>query len=157
MPYTKSSRNTLKDWPIKRSFDLPLLLKLTNVPGIHATAEDFKTWFNRPGNVMFSSGENVGLATYEYPGVYSLHWYFTVRGRDAINLGKAMIVKLFKDYGAETVRGFVREDLKASRWAARQLGLKSYGVITFADNEPNELFIATKDDYLNQLKECNNG
>ena len=144
---------------IKRSFDLDLLLRMTKVPGIHSTEEDFRTWFANPKNLMFAEGDNIGLATYEYPGLYGLHWFFTVRGREAIELGKRMIANLFENYGAEVVQGYVRADMKASRWAARQLGLKSYGIITFDDGEDNEFFCSTKEEFLNklQLKDIING
>lgn len=106
---------------------------------------------------MFECGENVGLATYEFPGLYTVHWYFTVRGRDAINLAQAMLKNLFENYGAKGVRGYVRTDLKASRWATRQVGLKSFGLITFADGEEHELFYVTKKDFLDKLKDKTNG
>lgn len=137
---------------IKRSFDLDLLLRAAKHPMVKSPEEHFRIWFSRPKNLMFADGENVGLATFEYPGMYSLHWFFKVRGRKAINLGKEMIANLFENYGAEVVRGFVRTENKASRWAARQLGLKSMGIIKFSDGEDNEMFCATKAEFLNNLK-----
>lgn len=142
---------------IKRSFDLDLLLRATDLPYLKSKAEDFKLWFNMPRNLMFADGENVGLATYDSPGQYTTHWFYKVRGREAINLGKAMCKNLFDNYGAEVLRAFVREDFKASRWGCRQLGFKSYGLITFPDGEVNELFIAPKKDFLDKLKEQQNG
>lgn len=141
---------------IQRSFDLPLLLRATNLPHIHSNQDDFITWFNNPNNLMFVDGENVGLATQEYPGFYTVHWYYQVRGRAAIELGKAMLRNLFENYGAETVRGIIRTDLKASRWAARQVGYKSVGIFKFADGTENEIFILTKNDLLNK-EETGNG
>lgn len=138
---------------IKRSFDLDLLLRVTDLPHIHSNQDDFKIWFDNTNNLMFADGENVGLATLEYPGVYTVHWYFKVRGRDAIELAKRMLKNLFENYGAETIRGIVRVDLKASRWGARQVGCKSVGIFKFADGEDNEVFIVTKDDFLKGYKE----
>lgn len=142
---------------IKRSFDLDLLLRATNHPNIHSSREDFVTWFNTPKNLMFAKGENVGLATYELPGIYNIHWYFKVRGREALNLARDMLENLFKNYDAEAVRGIVRVDLKPSRWGARQVGLKSLGIFRYADGTDNEVFYTTKDEFLNKLKETNNG
>ena len=138
---------------ITRSFDLDLLLRATDLPQIHTNKEDFITWFNNPDNLMFADGENVGLATMEYPGFYTVHWYYKVRGREAIELGKAMLRNLFENYGAETVRGIIRTDLKASRWAARQVGYKSTGIFNFPDGTENEIFILTKNDLLNKEEE----
>lgn len=134
---------------IRRSFDLDLLLRATKVPTVTATEEDFRNWFANEKNLMFSDGENVGLATYEYPGLYSVHWFFTVRGRKALDLGRAMLVNLFENYGAEAVRGFIKSDLKASRWAARQVGLKSLGLMECPDGTEDEIFYASKKEYLN--------
>lgn len=142
---------------IKRSFDLDLLLRATDIPEINTGPEMFTQWFHTPRNLMFADGENVGLATYEAPGVYTVHWYFKVRGRKAIQLGQEMLLNIFDNYGAKVARGYVKEGLKASRWAARQVGFKSYGMLTFPDGDVNELFIITKQDILNKLKDQTNG
>lgn len=139
---------------ITRSFDLGLLLKATAPYPDLSPPEDFKTWFSRPRNLMFREGDSVGLATYEYPGLYSVHWYYTVKGKDAVDLGRRMIGNLFENYGAEVLRGFVKTRLKHSRWAIRQLGFKSHGILTFPDGDENEVFFITKDEYL-QKKETN--
>lgn len=134
---------------IRRSFDLPLLLRATTgVPGISTTPQEFEDWFNTPLNIMLTEGENVGLATYSRPGIYIIHWYYKVRGREAIDLGKKMLKHLIDHYDAKLIVGFVKTGLKASRWAARQVGMKSQGFVTFADGDENELFTTTKDDFL---------
>lgn len=106
---------------------------------------------------MLVEGKDVGLATYHSNGIYSVHWYYQeARGRQAIDLGKAMIGLLFDKYDAKILRALIRTDLKASRWACRQLGFKSYGVLTFADNEDNEILLMTKDEYT-AMKDALNG
>lgn len=134
---------------IKRSFDLDLLLRATDLPEIHSSREDFKTWFYMPKNLMFAEGENVGLATYELPGMYNIHWYFKVRGREALNLARDMLENLFENYGVDVVRGIVRVDLKPSRWGARQVGMKSLGIFRFPSGQDNEVFYLTKTEFLN--------
>lgn len=136
---------------ITRSFDLDLLLKLTKPYEAIAPQEDFIKWFNMPSNLMFVEGDNVGLATYEYPGVYGVHWYFTCRGREAIELAKRMIKNLFENYDAITIRGMVKENLRASRWATRQVGLKSYGMVDDPKFGRNEMFITTKEEFLGKV------
>lgn len=97
---------------------------------------------------MFISEKDVGLATFRSPGVYDVHWYYQkARGREAIKLGKAMCGLLFKEHGAQILRGFVKKHLKASRWACRQVGFKSMGFLTFADGDENEVFYLSKADY----------
>jgi len=131
---------------IKRVFDLPLLLRATDTPEFADQREVFTEWFDKPKNLMFADGDNVGLATYEYPGVYSVHWFYQVRGREALDLGRAMCQNLFDNYGAETLRAIIEKRLKASRWATRQIGFKSHGFVTTAEGE-EELFFATKAEF----------
>lgn len=139
-----------------RSFNLSLLLEATECHRDKYPAKDFITWFRLPRSIMLAEGRNVGLATYECPGIYSVHWYYQdARGRDAIILGKKMLGEMFDKYGAEIIRAFIRVDLKASRWACRQLGFKSLGILTFADGEDNELFAITKKEF--NMKENKNG
>lgn len=107
---------------------------------------DFKGWLDNHNHVMYEEGGSVGLCTFEYTGLYTVHWYFKVRGREAINLGRKMLDDLFTNHGAEAVRGLTRIDIKAARWAARQLGMKSYGIVTYPEGE-YELFCMTKDEF----------
>lgn len=142
---------------IHRSFDLKKLLQIVEPYTDLCPIEDFVTWFSRPKNMLFLDGNNAGIASYQYPGVYMVHWYFSVRGRQAIDLGKAMIKNLFENYDAETVCALIKTKLKASRWAARQVGFKSQGIVMYPDGDENELFTLTKDEFLNSGKENTNG
>ncbi len=132
---------------MKRVFDIPLLLEVTK-DYKELPIELIGPWVENKSNVMMAEGNSVGLATYEYPGLYSVHWFFSSdhRGRKAINLAKEMVDYLFQECGAKALRGFTKIELKAARWAARQLGLKSYGVLEFP-NGPCELFCITKEEY----------
>jgi hypothetical protein len=64
---------------IKRVFDLDLLLKAS--AGLGYPEQDFHSWITMPQNLMFAVDDNVGIATFDYPGLYTVHWYFAVRGR----------------------------------------------------------------------------
>lgn len=122
--------------------DFELLVKATECVRHLSPIEDLRTWFDNPNHVMLSDGDSVGLGTLEYPGLYNLHWFYTVRGRQALNLARDMLRFLFEQKNAKGVRGWIRTDLKPSIWGARQMGLKSLGVI---DN--HELFFMTKEDF----------
>ena len=97
---------------------------------------------------MFVEGRSVGLATFEYPGVYTVHWFYTDehRGRKALDLAAEMIDALFTQSDAQTIRGITKANLKAARWACRQLGYTSHGLLTFSNGE-HELFTMTKDQF----------
>lgn len=124
----------------RRDFDL--LVKATECVRDMSPIADLETWFENPHHVMLCDGDSVGLGTLEYPGLYNIHWFYTARGRQALNLGRDMIRFLFEHKDAKAVRGWIRTDLKPSLWAARQIGLKSLGVI-----DDHELFFMTKDDF----------
>lgn len=134
---------------IKRSFD-PAVLRLATSDYREMIPEDFdfESWVKDGNNVMLLSGDNVGLATFEYPGVYGVHWYFkSARGRKAIQLAKDMLSWLFSHTDAKAIRGLTKTNLKAARWASRQVGMKSYGMVECKTGQ-HELFCLTKEDFL---------
>lgn len=130
-----------------RSFDVSLLQEAAKrAPGSMNEDFDFQGWLDNDKNYMLVCGNDVGLATFEYPGLYNVHWFFTSRGRDAIRMARSMLSEMFTKYGAEAVRGLTPANLKAARWASRQVGLKSYGVVHYPDGD-YELFIMTKEEF----------
>lgn len=131
---------------LNRNFDT--LIKATDQCRDIMSGSDCFRVLEKPQNLMFTEGDNVGLAIYDYDKVYTVHWYFKVRGKEAISLAQDMIGNLFENYGAEVVRGLIKTRLKAARWACRKVGLKSYGFLTFLDNDENEIFFLTKTEYL---------
>jgi RimJ/RimL family protein N-acetyltransferase len=132
---------------ITRSFD-PILMqsavKLANNP--NNTDIDYEEWLANTRNMMFHEDGNIGIATYEYPGVYTLHWFFLARGREAIDLAKRMLDKFFSETDCQTIRGLTPVDNKAARFLARKIGLTSYGVFEFL-NGPCELFCMTRSNH----------
>jgi hypothetical protein len=40
-----------------------------------------KDWLETPGNVAYTIGDNLGLATFDYPGLFAVHWFFTAKAR----------------------------------------------------------------------------
>lgn len=129
---------------IARSYDIDVLRSI---------GEDFipdelvSPWLMNEKNIMLVDGDNIGLATHEWSGLYTVHWFFKVRGREALNLARAMFKVMFDDYGAEMLRGITPRELKAARWACRQVGLKSYGFIETAEGKPHEIFFLHKDEF----------
>lgn len=136
---------------IERSTDVDKLQwAFDMLPPEMMKGDSAEKWLAKPANVMLVEGDNVGLATYEYPGVYTVHWFFTARGREAIKLARRMFKVMFDEYGAETLRGLTRVDLKAARWLAKQAGLTSYGFVTFKDGDEYEILFITKDEFNRQ-------
>jgi hypothetical protein len=106
-----------------------------------------EVWLGNDKNVMLMVDGSIGLFTYEYPGVYSGHWFFKVHGRKALDLAKEMLDHFFTNYPAKALRGLTPVDKKAARWAARQIGMTSYGILSFPNDEDHELFCMTKEDF----------
>jgi hypothetical protein len=132
---------------IERSYDPELMAKALDMAHNPANTDiDHRMWLLDRRNIMFHENGNVGLATFEYPGVYNIHWFFEDRGRAAIKMAHRMMDKFFQDYGAEAIRGLTPMDNKAARWLARQVGLTSYGTIECITGT-HELFCMTRDDF----------
>jgi hypothetical protein len=132
---------------MERSFD-PKLLREATEDFSFVSDEVIEPWLADHKNYMYAEGDSIGLATYEYPGLYSVHWFFTGahRGRKAIDLAHSMLDALFHDTNAKAVRGLTKVELRGARWACRQLGLTSYGIMDFASG-PCELFCTTREDF----------
>lgn len=128
-----------------RSFDPELAYKFAGMLPRN-NGMDWQAWLDNHRNVMLVEGENIGMGTYEYPGLYNVHWFYTVRGREALNLAKEMLDHLFTNYDVQAVRGLTPVEVKGARWLARQVGLTSYGILEFPDG-PYELFCMTKDEF----------
>jgi hypothetical protein len=119
-------------------------------------AFDYEGWLANHYNIMYVSGEDVGLLTYDYPGVYTGHWFFKSRGKDALNTAFAMLDKLFRDRDAKLVRGITPVGLKGARYLAKRLGFQSLGIEEYPDG-PYEIMVLAKIDFDLKQKERNNG
>lgn len=133
---------------MRRSYNSELLRQATEpYPDILPRTFPFEAWVTNSRNVMYEEDGSVGLATFEYHGVYNVHWFFNVGGKPALNLAREMLDALFNDIGAEVVRGITRVDLRPARFMCRKLGLKSAGIITYPDGKDYEMFLLTKNEF----------
>jgi hypothetical protein len=142
---------------ITRSFDIETARNAAeSVPSTEGM--DWEAWLGDTRNVMFTiDNGDVGLATFEYPGLYNVHWFFNnTKGRAAINLAEEMLNELFTVHGAEAIRGFTPVEVKTARFLAKYVGLTSYGFVD-TENGLCELMIMTKDEFYQHLKDKKNG
>lgn len=116
-------------------------------PTIMVPGFDFDKWVTNTRNILYEEDGSVGLATFEYPGVYNVHWFFKVRGGEAVKLARRMLSDLYENHGAKTVRGITRADLRHVTLLVRRVGLKSHGVLRFEDGIDYEMFFLTEEDY----------
>lgn len=106
---------------------------------------DFEGWLAGK-NVMYTEDGSVGLCSLEYPGVYTVHWFFHRGGRKAIPLAVDMLADLFDNHGARLVRGVTPVENRAALIAARKIGMKSYGILPYPDGDC-ELLMMTREEF----------
>lgn len=113
---------------------------------------DNKSWLENPENLAYAIGDDLGLASFDYPGVYSVHWFFKSKGRAAIEVCVTMLDKLFGEHGAEIVRGITPMDNKPARRLAKYVGCETLSIETYPDGEDYEIMVLSKERFL-QFKE----
>ena len=113
---------------------------------------DYEGWIANHYNIMYTLGEDVGLLTFDFPGVYTGHWFFKSRGRQALDVATAMLEDAFELRGAKAVRGITPIHLKGALWLAKRIGFSTVGTETWPDGEECEVMVLTKDAF-NQRKQ----
>lgn len=89
-----------------------------------------ETWLLDDRNVCLKEGENVTFGEWKSEGNYFVHFCFhTARGRYAIELTKEMFSKFCQDFPVKTAVGLILVSNKKARWAIRQVGFESLGII----------------------------
>lgn len=107
------------------------------------------TWLSNPDNiVLINDLGDIALFEKGVKHIYTGHYYFKSRGRQALNSGKEFLDELFNTcYNISIVTGLTPIELLGARWLTRQLGFSSHGVVTYIDNKHYELFILTKEEF----------
>jgi hypothetical protein len=109
-------------------------------------------WLSNPDNIVLMN-DHGDLALFEkgIKDVYSGHYFFKSRGRQAINTGRDFLDELFNTcYNIDILMGLSPLDNLGARWMSRQLGFTSYGAVTYKDNKSYEMFIITKKEFNNR-------
>jgi hypothetical protein len=139
-----------------RSFD-PQIFRDATANYRHSIPEDFpfEAWLADENNIMYVVDDNIGLATFEYPGFYNAHWFFhSAKGKAALDLAFKMYDDLFNVQGAKAVRGITPVALKGARFLAKRLGFQTLSFEDFNDgNGLQEVMCLTKDDFLRKQEE----
>lgn len=130
---------------IDRSFDVEEVERVTEPYRHELLGFHPKEWLDDMQNYCFSDGAgNISLFERGSDGIYTGHYFFAVRGREALKLGKEMLTRVFEETSIKVIRGLTPLQKLGARWMSRQLGFKSYGVVG-TDNGPCELFILIKE------------
>lgn len=106
------------------------------VPGV-----DFSTFLAEPLHVALIEGESGALFAWRGPGIFEVHVFFAVRGREAIDLMARMIEAMRFSHDARLFWAMIPQDDRKTRMFARLCGWKSLGLK--ADTYgPKELFVS---------------
>ena len=137
---------------ITRSYDWEGMKKAIDpYPEFKLETFDYKNWVDNPNNLLIQEEDNFGFLNYEYPGAYTAHWFYTVRGKEAIELAQRMLDYCFKNYDVRLIRGLTPESNMRARIAAKRVGLTSQGMVETTTG-PHELMTMTKDEFYSHLK-----
>jgi hypothetical protein len=132
-----------------RSFSTEDLLE-TMEPYLPITGFEPNEWLGNKNNLAYCNDKgDFGLFEYEIPGVYSGHYFFKSRGKEALKTAKEILEQVFNEEDVQVIRGFTPLKHLGARWMNKQLGFKSYGVVHTAV-DICELVILTKQEWKTQ-------
>lgn len=110
---------------------------------------DVDEFVDNRDNIALTDGKgSYCLFEFERPGVYSGHYFFKVRGREALTLARELITEMFLSYGAQTIIGLTPPSHKGALWLTRQLEFTFYEEVESLAG-PLILSILQKGTYIN--------
>lgn len=137
-----------------RTKDLELLLRtmapyLPEIKGFYP-----EQWLNDDRNIALTNDkEDLGLFQFDGDGLYTGHYFFNSRGKEAYKTGVAFLKEIFNDpYDVRVIRGITPHDKKGALWMNRKLGFKEYGDIDTCIG-PCRLVLMTKPEWVELNKE----
>ncbi len=113
----------------------------------HMLETDFDVEKSLLEDVYLLEDKSLGLFQTEFPGVFSGHYMFTVRGEAAFDLAKRMLREMFRQYGAKVIIGLVPTKNRAACLLTRRLGFTGHGNVDLPGVGENEMFILTEKDF----------
>lgn len=104
-------------------------------------------WLSNPDNiVLINDKDDLALFEKGVRHIYTGHYYFKSRGREAIKSGQEFLDEFFNScYNINVLTGLVPLEHLGARWLTRKLGFTSHGVVQI--DKYYELFIITKKEF----------
>lgn len=133
---------------IKRTYDANLVgIAIKTLLKTDETIDPIE-WVSNPTNIVLVNDRgDMSLFEKGIKDIYTGHYYFKSRGREAVKAGKEFLDNLFNScYNISVITGLVPITHLGARWMSRQIGLKSYG-IEHVGEKPYEMFIITKKEF----------
>lgn len=132
---------------ISRVTEATLLIQVMNdTPALKEVNVDMNDWISCDTNVALEDNGSFGVFEFLYPGVYTGHYFFKARGKEAKAIANKMLHEMFYKYGAKVIRGLTPIEHKGALWMNRQLGFKRYEMVDTSAG-PHYIFILTKEDF----------
>lgn len=118
------------------------MIERTADPGVvnELVGVDFSEVLAEPLHVCLIDGSSGAIFMWRGPGIYEVHVFFEVRGREALDLGAAMLARMESDHGGRLFWAMVPDDDRKVKMFTRLMGWKSLGVRDMRHG-PNELFV----------------
>ena len=92
-------------------------------------------------NVVLRDGLDYAVFEYTTFGVYTGHYFFSSRGREAIDVGEKFLAEI-KELGAKLIIGYTPVDNKPAKFMNRKLGFSYVSTIDTSEG-PHEMYIRT--------------
>lgn len=132
-----------------------LIKKIDSLDFIKSATHDYRndmagfdpeTWLDGENIALGNDNGDLCLLEKSADKIYTGHYFFKVRGKEAIALAKDLLKYIFTETDAEVIRGLTPLRKVGARYVSRQIGMKSYGIIkTIVD--PCEIFIITRKEW----------
>lgn len=94
-----------------------------------------------PLNVCLVEGENGAIFAWRGPGIYEIHLFYAVRGREALKLFDSMLGIIQSAYGGRFFWALIPVESRKVRMFARLAGFLPAGILE-TQHGPNELFVS---------------
>jgi hypothetical protein len=139
---------------VTRCLDPDVLTKALD-PYDYVMGKSNEEWLKTPGNLAYTMGDDLGLATFDYPGLYAVHWFFKSKGLEAVKVCLTMLDEIFTTHGAHVVRGVTPIENKPARRLAKYVGCETVSIEDYPDGR-YEIMLLSRDRFY-QFKEKING
>lgn len=138
---------------LERSFDADVMSKtLSNYPEIVDNDFNASEWLADLRNIAIASDDSFGvLEPLNADGVYEVHIFFEVRGKEAFDLAIAMLHEVFDNYEVRCLVALTPEFKPRMAEINKQLGFKEYQSIV-KDGIPTKVFAMSIDEFKQAYK-----
>lgn len=107
----------------------------------HWPQADFTEVLAEPLNVVLVEGDSGAIFAWRGPGIYEIHLFYSVKGREALALFHSMLGIVQSAYGGRLFWALIPAEDRKTRMFARLCGFRAHGILETRDG-PNELFVS---------------